>query len=704
MSAIARPNQSAAIRLTTPIEVLPGVGPRKGAEFRRLGMPTIAHLIHTLPTRYERHAAETAISDLKPGEIITARGEVTATRVAGRPGRQRFEAVLMDHSARLDLVWFNGAYLRRRIHPGMRLRVQGRSKRLGANLQLANPAWEALPDETDPDALEARIRPIYPASEALTSRAIEAAIESCLDAALPLLQDHLPEPFRRERALPSLADAYRMLHRPADLEEAAEARRRLAYDELLLLQLGVHMKRAHQRRTMKAPALRFTKTIDDHIRKRVPFALTTGQESAVAEIAADLQKPTPANRLIQGDVGAGKTVVALYAMLMAVASRHQAALMAPTELLAEQHFATLTELLRGSDVSIGLITGAVIGPDRQRLLADAARGDIDILVGTHALLTEHVRFQSLAVAVIDEQHRFGVHQRARLRAKGEDASLAPHVLVMTATPIPRTLSLTVFGDLDVSTIKGLPPGRKPVTTRLVPFDTSDTVYAYIRERIDQGEQAYIVVPAVESESAGGLRDVRSTVKRLEDTHFAGKRIAGIHGRLKRSTREHLMARFRAGQIDCLVATTVIEVGVDVPNASIMVVEHAERFGLAQLHQLRGRIGRGRRKGLCVLIAEPVTEESQSRLKVMLETTDGFRLAERDLEIRGPGELLGARQSGLAPFRAADLPQDLDLLLMARRDAAAWIDRSPALAAPEETLLRTRLLKAHGETLGLADVA
>ena len=454
---------------------------------------------------------------------------------------------------------------------------------------------------------------------------------------------------------------------------------------------------------------------------------------------------------------------------MAVASKMQAALMAPTEILAEQHFMSISKMLDGSNVKVALLTGAVTGADRDALLRGIALGDIDIVIGTHALLTESVKFESLAVAVIDEQHRFGVHQRAALRSKGgedrvsglgsrgsgegmlrpNDAAstehtstaralrkerrtanpptrdpkpetrnpsalpLAPHVLVMTATPIPRTLALTLFGDLDVSTIDELPPGRTPIATRVVPPSLSGEVYQFVRKRIDAGEQAYIVVPAIDSGASsagrGGdeeLNDLRTVVARLEAHELAGKRIAAVHGRLKHDTRETIMARFRAGNIDALVATTVIEVGVDVPNATIMVVEHAERFGLAQLHQLRGRIGRGSKKSVCVLISDPsgfASGDSEERLRIMAESNDGFVIAEKDLEIRGPGEVFGMKQAGAPPFRTADLMVDRDLLALARRDAKEWIERSPRLDAPEERVLRTRLMRAHGEWLGLGDV-
>jgi ATP-dependent DNA helicase RecG len=535
---------------------------------------------------------------------------------------------------------------------------------------------------------------------------------------LPLIEDHLPEEFRKSHELPELREAYRMQHMPADEHEVKISRRRLAYDELLLLQLGVFMKRAHLRETLKAPALKKSVGIDKHIRERFPFELTEGQNAVIKEIASDLSKPAPANRLIQGDVGSGKTVVALYAMLMAVASGAQASLMAPTELLAEQHFSSMSRMLSGSRVRIELLTGTTPAATRDSLLARLAEGDIDILVGTHALLTESVKFKSLAVAIVDEQHRFGVVQRAGLREKSTDASTTPHVLVMTATPIPRTLAITLFGDLDVSSIEGLPPGRKPIVTRVVPTSRRAEVYADVRERLARGEQAYFVAPAIDSgvqeeliadpatpddaPSAVPVRDIRTVAKELEAA-LPGARIATLHGQMARPTREAVMERFRAKASDVLVATTVIEVGVDVPNACVMVIEQADRFGLAQLHQLRGRVGRGSADSACWLIADPVTEQGKQRLAVIESTSSGFDLAEKDLEIRGPGEVFGSRQSGIAPFKIADLSRDRQLLAMARRDAAAWIKTSPRLEKPEEALLRRRVLRAHGQNLGLGDV-
>jgi len=700
---MAAPTATSSLKLTTPVEELPGVTVERGAALRRLGIPSLAHLVHHLPHRHETYESETTIDKLVPGHVVSVRGEIMSTRPVPSRTRPRVDALLSDHTGSMQLQWFNQPWIRGKLVPGMRIRVQGKLKRSRTGLSMANPTWQTVGEEPAPISAGGgpRLRPIYPASEELPSWQIEKIVQGSLDAALPLLEDHLTPEYCKERSLPSLSEAYRMMHRPSSAEEVSAARRRLVYDELLLLQLGVHLKRAHLRATLHAPKLKWTAQIDEHIRKRLPFALTPGQDAAVKEIAADLQQATPSNRLIQGDVGAGKTVVALYAMLMAVATRHQAAIMAPTEILAEQHYAVISKMLEGSSVKVALLTGSTPPEEREAMLGPLARGEIDLLIGTHSLITEAVRFKSLAVAVIDEQHRFGVHQRARLREKAGDEHSMPHTLVMTATPIPRTLSLTVFGDLDVTIVQGAPPGRKPVRTRWVRPEQATEVYQHVRERVEKGEQAFVIVPAVEG---GELKDVKTTVLKLAAGPLEGKRLAGIHGKLAPKTRDQIMHRFRNSGVDVLVATTVIEVGVDVPNATTIVIEHAERFGLAQLHQLRGRVGRGSKRGLCVLIGEAPTADAEARLRAIVNTTDGFQLAERDMELRGPGELFGSKQAGVAPFRLAELPSDMELLLMARRDAAAWVEKSPTLAGKTEKLVRSRLFKAHGEWLGLGDVA
>jgi len=694
------------ITLTSPVESLPGVSAEAALGLRALGLTNLGRLVAHLPMRHEVQEAETLIGDLQVNVHGSARGEVSATRPIPRGPKPRFHAVLIDDSGRLDLLWFNALYLRDKIAPGVRLRVHGVAKPFKGGHQMINPRFEVLrAGSEEPPARERRLRPVYPASERCDTRLIERVIAKSLPLALPLIEDHLPDAYRAERAFPTLADAYRMQHAPADEDEALRARRRLAFDELLLLQLGVHLKRAHLRSHLRAPALRMSPAVDRHIRERLPHTLTPGQEQAVGEVARDLSLPTPTNRLIQGDVGSGKTTVALYAMLLAVADAHQAALMAPTELLAEQHARTITRILEGSRVRVELLTGSVPGPEREGILRRLLAGDIDILIGTHALLTEDVLFKSLALAVIDEQHRFGVHQRSRLREQASDAHTTPHVLVMTATPIPRTLAITLFGDLDISVIRGLPPGRRPVKTIVAAPEARATIYENVEKRIAAGHQAFVIAPAIEGndDPANPLRDVRTIERELNTIYLPGRRVAVVHAQLSRQTRERVMARFHAGLIDVLVATTVIEVGVDIPNASAMIVEQADRFGLAQLHQLRGRVGRGEHQAVCYLVADPATPEGQERLGVLAATGDGFEIAEKDLEIRGPGELFGIRQWGLPPFNVADLMRDRELLALARRDAAEWIARSPRLDAPEEQLLRRRLMKTYGESLGLADV-
>jgi ATP-dependent DNA helicase RecG len=715
--------------LTTPVTELPGVTPFAAGKLQSLGAANLGQLLTHLPHRHEWIRARAGLNDLEAGVIGSAIGEISALKVSGYGRKARLQVVIIDdEGGRLDLVFFNQAFLAKKLEPGMFLNVQGTPKVFGPGLQMANPKFNIIPESqlqqlqsTDQDD---EYRPVYPATEGLTSQQINDIIKPLLPEACALLKDHLPDDFRKARALPTLAEAYRMFHAPSDEDEVGIAKRRLAYDELLLLQLGVHMKRAHLRSTLQSPALPTSPEIDQRINARIPFTLTPDQDRVAKEIARDLSFTTPTNRLIQGDVGSGKTVVALSAMLRAIAHGHQAALMAPTELLAEQHYLSISDMLKGSNTRIALLTGSMPADMRSATLALIESGEIDLIVGTHALVSDTVAFHSLAVAIIDEQHRFGVEQRAKLRVKGtvkpgmQESNETPHVIVMTATPIPRTIGLTIFGDLDISTIEHLPKGRKPITTKLVTPDKRSTVYNWLNEKIKQGQQAFIVVPAIEpggktsatlhsdGTSFGGkgpTRNLRDLKKELEGGELHDVSIASMHGKLKRDTRERIMHRFRKGEIDCLIATTVIEVGVDVPNACVIVIEDADRFGLAQLHQLRGRVGRGDQPSVCVLVADPKTDDGKLRLQAMVESTSGFTLAQRDLEIRGPGDVFGTRQSGMPPFKVANPLEDHELLGMARRDAAEWIDRSPKLEAPDESLIRRRLLKAHGQWLGVGDV-
>ncbi len=715
------------IRLGSNVQDLPGVGKNRARLFGRLDIHTVSDLLRHLPMRYEYQAQEGSIGQLQAGTIGTARGIIQSAQWTpgsyapgsyGRKAKGRFTVTLADDSGTLNLIWFNAGYLREKLHPGLTLRVQGKVKLFNNYPQMVNPKWEPLEDIENAPARDERLRPVYPATEDLPSSMIEVTIAEALPHVLPDLTDPLPDELIEHHAMPSLAKAFEWAHKPNNMDDAGSARRRLAFNELLLLQLGIAMKRAYVHQRLAAPGLRYSDAIDTHIRDRFPFTLTDQQDKVLKEIAEDLTQPIPMNRLLQGDVGSGKTVVALYALLLAVADRMQGVLLAPTELLAEQHHLSIGRMLEGADVTIALLTSAhppKAGGERKQLLDDIATGKIDIVVGTHALLADHVKFHGLAVAVIDEQHRFGVMQRAAFRdanrhtRPGPDGKRhIPHHLVMTATPIPRTLSLTLFGDLDISTILGLPPGRTPITSRVVQRDKSDEVYRYLRSRLERGEQAYVVVPAIDAagkESAKQLTNVRDHAKLLQDKYCGGYKVATVHGRLKRDSREKIMARFRKGDIHVLVATTVIEVGVDVPNATVMIIEHAERFGLAQLHQLRGRVGRGDhgRRSLCVFIAEPTTDEAGERLKAIAATTDGFQIAERDLEIRGMGDFFGTRQSGLPPLRVAHIPDDMELLQLAKRDAQKLIEADPFLKTKANKPLRRVLMQQYGEAMGLIDV-
>ncbi|MBB6431223.1 ATP-dependent DNA helicase RecG [Algisphaera agarilytica] len=718
-----RSEPKASKRLSMRVDDLPGIGKGRAAALRRLDIYTVTDLLRHTPMRYEKEAAEGIIADLPTdGKTVgSARGQVVACRWVPSMGygkKGRFEATLRDDSDQvggrtLMLVWFNAGYLREKIMPGLMLRVQGKAKMFGDYPQMVSAKWEVLDEVDAPEASTERLRPVYPATERFSSVKIEQLLDTVLPWALPMVTDPLPEDLLQHHNMPALAEALRMMHRPEDLDEPKAARRRLAFNELLLLQLGIAMRAAEVERMFVAPALNHSEAIDQHIRSRFPFELTDTQSAAVLEIAKDLSQDKPMNRMLQGDVGAGKTVVALYAMLMAVADRKQAALMAPTELLAEQHHLSISRTLEGSNVRVALLTG------NQRDDLDAvASGEADLVVGTHALLSESVKFNDLAVVVIDEQHRFGVMQRATLRQSAEadekGRERMPHTLVMTATPIPRTLSLTLLGDLDNTTLTGLPPGRTPIQNRVVGPEQADEVYRYMRTRLERGEQAYVVVPAIDAaggsgggsgENAKTLKSVNALAKTLQQKFLDGYTVGTVHGRLKRETRQKVMEKFREGEIDVLVATTVIEVGVDVPNATVMVIEHAERFGLAQLHQLRGRVGRGDhgRRSLCVFIAEPTTDDALSRMDAIASTNDGFKVAELDLQIRGMGEILGTKQSGLPPMKQARIPEDIELLQLAKRDARGIVADDPELRAAEHANLRKVLMLQYGSALGLVDV-
>ena len=686
--------------LDRPIDTLRGVGPKKAKSLHKLGLRTLGDLLEYLPRDYRFESSERGVDELVNEQIQTVRGEVIAADyIAARP-RSRFEATIKDHRSgeKLAVVWFNAAYLRFKVRPGMELRVRGKVRMWRNIPQMANPKWEEV-DEQTAEIAEDSFRPVYAAVAELPSEQIEAVIRDNLHELTADVVELFPPKLLKRRRLLGRAEAYRKIHHPAHEREAAEARQRLVYDELMLLQLGLGMGKRLRAGRISAPILRIDRLLDTRIRSRFPFDLTNAQQNAAYQIAHDLKSGVPMNRLLQGDVGSGKTVVALYAMLVGVANKLQSAMLAPTEVLAAQHFLTLRRFLEGSNVRVELFTGRLKKAERAKLLEELAAGEIDIAVGTQALLSEGVDFANLGLICVDEQHKLGVKQRAHLRDKG----MSPHYLVMTATPIPRTLALSYLADFDVSNIDELPPGRQPIETRHLPTRQAEQAYRFIRRQAEAGRQSYVVLPQIEEDGLSDAKSVKVHFDELQSGPLKGLRLAMLHGQLTTAEKEETMRRFRAGDVDVLVATTVIEVGIDVPNATTMVIENAERFGLSQLHQLRGRVGRGSEKSYCLLISDVSTPTAQQRIEAMCATTDGFELAEVDLRLRGPGDFFGTRQHGMPSLKVANLTEELDLLADAREDALALLDTSPRLDAPELRPLRRELLGRYGQTLGLAQV-
>jgi ATP-dependent DNA helicase RecG len=677
---------------------LKGVGATRAKQFRALGVSSPADLLEYFPRRYQVERSERPIGELVAEQIQIARGEVMAVDYIGGPRGSRFEATLADPTGKLALVWFNGAYLRRAIHPGQILRVRGKV-RIFRNLpQMTQAKWE----EIQPDAErvgEDLVRAVYPATARLSSLVIWHVVDRNLDAALAGVEEWFEPALLKRRALLGRREAFRAIHQPTGWNEASAARRRLVYDELMLMQIGLALSRRLRSGRLTAPMMRIDKLLDERIRRRFPFPLTGAQQKAVWEIVADLQRNTPMSRLLQGDVGSGKTVVAVYAMLVAVANKMQSTLLAPTEVLAEQHFLTLKSLLADSNVTIELFTSRTRRESKGAIVKRLNDGKVHIAVGTQALLQEDVEFANLGLVVVDEQHKLGVLQRAALKGKG----YSPHYLVMTATPIPRTLALSYFADFDVSTLDELPPGRQPIKTRWLRQGVAEEAYKFVKQQAAAGRQAYIVMPQIEDDGLDEAKSVKTEFERLSKGPLAGLRLAMLHGQMKTEEKQATMAEFRAGRIDALVATTVIEVGIDVANATVMVIENAERFGLSQLHQLRGRVGRGAEASHCILIADAINEETDARLSAMTKTSDGFEIAEIDLKLRGPGEFFGTRQHGLPQLKLADITRELDLLQQAKEDALSLLEKDETLSKPGHRALRDAIKRQFGESLFLAQI-
>jgi len=692
--------------LATPLQYLKGVGPRRAADLAHAGLVTLEDLLYRFPMRYEDRSRLQSIASLKPGHAASLTGRILSCglRATRRPGFKIFDAVVDDGTASIRVSWLNQAFLRDVFAAGQHVVLFGPVEMRGSGgLQLTNPQYEIL-DEDDAETIHTgRIVPVYERTGSVTPKMQRRLVYEALQKLPADLPDLLPDAVRLKLNMPSRYAALLASHFPpadASIEQlnafATSAQQRLIFEEAFLFHTGV----AARRRTAASERKAVVPAVDDRIRESarrvLPFKLTGGQRQSLKEIVDDLQRPQPMNRLLQGDVGAGKTIVALLAALVAMENNLQVAFMAPTEILAEQHFLNISRLLQPSRFRVALLTGATSAAARREELAEIEAGSIHLVIGTHALVEGDVRFKQLGLVVIDEQHRFGVLQRASLRAKG----LHPDVLVMTATPIPRTLALTLYGDLDVSVIKDLPPGRLPTKTTAKPESRRDDIYAFVRGQLDAGRQAYVIYPLVDESDKVDLKAATAMFDHLSQEVFPQYRLGLLHGKMKSDAKDRVMKAFAAGEIQMLVSTTVVEVGVDVPNASVMIIEHAERFGLSQLHQLRGRVGRDSNQSHCFLLYQaPLSDEARERLRAMTDTTDGFEIAERDLALRGPGDFFGTRQAGVPTFRSIDLVRDRAILDRAKVEADAWMES----AAPTPAAL-TKMLEMWEHRFKLIEVA
>ncbi len=776
--------RSAAELLATPVQFLKGVGPARAELLERLELRAVRDVLFFFPRGYQDFSDERGVDQLEEGKLQSVRGVIDDVDFRGTAsGGCVLGVSLRCPAGQLRALWFNQPFMRERFQIGQRVMFSGKPKQEGLVWQMTHPKVDVLdaeeetcsplpkgegtvlssplplgegpgvradvgrpvsnPESPNPRAPgrstggphpnplpkgegTSKLLPVYPLTEGLAQWQMRKIVRGAIEEYVPVLDEVFPEEYLQAHDLWPLQKALPQVHFPDDQESLDRARRRLVYQELFVLQLALAVKRRQQHDQRRAPALEATAKIDARIRRLFPFELTAGQERAIAEIAADMAGPMPMNRLLQGDVGSGKTVVAVYAMLLAVAHGCQAALMAPTEVLARQHALTLDRMLADSRVRRAQLIGGLTPARRAALLELIAAGEIDLVVGTQAIVQEDVSFAKLGLVVIDEQHKFGVRQRAVLKQAGKTGTgtspsstlqrsnssggaepvpvlLDPHYLVMTATPIPRTVTMTLFGDLDVSTLADSPPGRQKVNTYLANESQRAKWWDFFRRKLREGRQGYVVTPLVEESETVAAASLDQTYESLANGELEAFRIGLIHGRMSSDEKDAAMDRFRSGEIQALVCTSVVEVGVDVPNATLMTIEDGQHFGLAQLHQLRGRISRGRFPGFCCVFGDPQTEQSRERLRAFVASTDGFELAETDFKLRGPGDIFGTQQHGLPPLLIADLLRDREVLEEARRDAMALTATDPELAREEYAKLRRMMLVRYGKALDLGDV-
>ncbi len=698
------------LSLDSPVTALQRVDSKRVAQLGRLDVTTLRDLLYLFPRRHLDYSAVVKVAELQYGQERTVEGNILEIREE-RKGRNRqlriTEAQLADETGSVKVSWFGQGYLARTLPAGTRVAISGKVDVFNGRLVFESPEYEVLRGG-QPSIHTGRLLPVYPLTQGLTGRTLRNLTWQALQLGLPLLSESLPEAVRKRRGLISLREAIRQAHFPASQANRDQARRRLAFDELLTLQLSVLSRRQKENQLIEGVTISGGSELVDGLISNLPFELTGAQRRSIEEILADLGQGTPPmNRLLQGEVGSGKTVVVLITLLAAIARGYQGSIMVPTEVLAEQHFQTVARLLGGMadttqaenlltvylealgrPLTVGLLTGSTRARPRRRLTGMASEGTLDLLIGTHALIQEGVEIPRLALAVMDEQHRFGVMQRSALRQKSDEN---PHTLVMSATPIPRTLQLTFYGDLDISTIDELPPGRQEILTRYLEPERREAAYGFIRREIQAGRQAFIVCPLIEESEVIEAKAAADEHQRLSKEVFPDLKLGLLHGRMSSAEKDKVMRRFRDGETDILVTTAVVEVGIDVPNATVMLIEGADRFGLSQLHQFRGRVGRGEHKSYCILMSENPSQLAQERLAALERTRDGFQLAEVDLEMRGPGDFFGTRQSGLPSLRMAQL-SDRDLLDMARNEAMEIIEKDPELALEEHATLAAQVAR------------
>jgi ATP-dependent DNA helicase RecG len=734
---IATPAPAASTRvarrnanLDSPVTVLRGVQDATARLLKRLGVYTVRDALLFFPFRYDDFSDMKSIAELEPGVNQTVVGTIWAVDVRQtRNNRPMVTATVSDDSGIITVSWFNQEYIARQLHQGDPIVISGKPIEFNGRLSFNSPEWEPYDSEL---LHTGRIVPVYHSTEGLYRRTLRRIMHDAVDRFADQMEDYLPEMVRRDAVVIGIKEALRQIHFPDSRQDAAQARKRLAFDEFLMIQLGMLQRKQAWRQSQKGLAMPAEEAVIDSFFSSLPFELTGAQRRVIREILSDMAGSVPMTRLLQGDVGSGKTVVAAAALVVAVANGAQGVLMAPTEILAEQHFKSMSRLLTTDDgrefansstddveskvqspkskvkgrkpkieeepqavrntqyaIRIRLLKGSTPRKEKLQIYREIAEGEVDIVVGTHAVIQEGVNFKRLGLIVVDEQHRFGVVQRDALRQKGIEAGLMPHTLVMTATPIPRSLALTIYGDLEVSVIDEMPPGRRLIKTRWVDSTRRDQAYEFIEKKLEEGRQAFIICPLVEESDKIEAKAATAEYERLQAEVFQTRRLALLHGRMKPKEKDEVMASFHRRDADLLVSTSVVEVGIDVPNATVMLVDGADRFGLSQLHQFRGRVGRGEHQSYCILLAEDAKGTAFERMQIIQDTHDGFRLAEADLEIRGPGQFFGTRQSGMPDLRMAKL-SDMATLSLAREQAKALFERDPALSQPEHTALRAAL--------------